>query len=46
MLMALLRDKELRNDLGAANRARAVAEFDEKQMVEAYDRLFSGQALH
>jgi glycosyltransferase involved in cell wall biosynthesis len=46
MLMALLRDNELRNDLGAANRARAVAEFDEKQMVEAYDRLFAGQALH
>jgi len=45
MLMVLLRDADLRNRLGAANQARAAAEFDEKQMVEAFDRLFAGQPL-
>jgi glycosyltransferase involved in cell wall biosynthesis len=46
MLMALLRDADLRHRLGAANQARAMAEFDEGQMVEAYDRLFADKALH
>lgn len=46
MLMAQLRDPVLRSRLGAANQARAAAEFDEQQMVDAYGRLFGGQALH
>jgi glycosyltransferase involved in cell wall biosynthesis len=45
MLMALLRDADLRRRLGAANQARAMAEFDETQMVEAYDRLFAGETI-
>lgn len=46
MLMVQLRDPEMRRRLGAANQARAAAEFDEQQMVEAYGRLFSSYALH
>jgi len=40
----LLRDAALRGRLGAANRARAEAEFDERAMVEAYRRLWLDQA--
>ncbi|MGE4062926.1 MAG: glycosyltransferase family 4 protein [Rhodospirillaceae bacterium] len=46
MMMALLRDEALRRRLGEANQARAAAEFDERQMVEAYRRLFTGGVLH
>jgi glycosyltransferase involved in cell wall biosynthesis len=46
MMMAQLRDPDLRRRLGEANQARAAAEFDERQMVEAYDRLFAGEVLH
>lgn len=46
MMMALLRDPALRARMGEANRARAAALFDERRMVEAYDRLFAGEALH
>lgn len=46
MLMALLRDGGLRERLGAANQARAMAHFDEAQMCAAYGRLFSGETLH
>jgi glycosyltransferase involved in cell wall biosynthesis len=46
-LRNLLQDQPLRARLGAANRARARAEFSIKAMVAAYDRLFgdlSGKA--
>lgn len=46
MMMALLRDDALRSRLGAANRMRAAAHYDEAQMCAAYGRLFSGEALH
>lgn len=46
MLMVQLRDSELRRLLGGANQIRAAAAFDEKQMVEAYGRLFSGNPRH
>jgi glycosyltransferase involved in cell wall biosynthesis len=41
-LHRLLDDAGLRARLGAANRARALAHFDEPRMFEAYGRLFSG----
>lgn len=46
MIMAQLRDPDLRARLGAANRARAAAEFDEQRMFDAYGSLFAGEALH
>jgi glycosyltransferase involved in cell wall biosynthesis len=42
-LSALLADPELREGLGAANRARAQAAFDEPAMMEAYGCLFEGR---
>ena len=41
-LATLLRDPQRRRMLGQANRTRACTEFDEKRMVETYDRLFAG----
>jgi len=41
-LVALAADAGLRAQIGAANRARAVAEFDEKAMVAAYRALYGG----
>ncbi len=38
---ALLADPGRRAAVGAANRARALARFDERRMAAAYDRLFS-----
>ncbi|MDE2006045.1 MAG: glycosyltransferase [Rhodospirillales bacterium] len=39
-LGALLADRDLRTRLGAANRARAEAEFDQERMIAAYGALF------
>lgn len=44
-MMALLRDAGLRERLGTANRAKAVAEFDQVAMFRAYGALFDGVAL-
>ena len=41
-LASLASDKPLRAAVGAANRARAVAEYDEETMVETYRRLYAG----
>lgn len=46
MILALLRDPDLRARLGAANQTRATAEFDEQKMFAAYGRLFAGETLH
>jgi glycosyltransferase involved in cell wall biosynthesis len=43
-IVMLGRSPDLRSAIGAANRARAAARFDEAQMVQDYDRLY-GQAL-
>lgn len=40
-LRSLAIDPALRTDLGVANRKRAVADFDEKQMIATYRRLYS-----
>ena len=42
---ALLEAPALRQNVGAANRARAEQEFDEQAMFERYRALFSGKAL-
>ncbi len=39
-LVALAEDEGLRSELGAANRERARAQFDEKQMIETYRELY------
>lgn len=41
-LAALAADPALRAQIGAANRARASAEFDEARMVAAYRRIYAG----
>lgn len=43
-IATLVRDAELRHRLGTANRAKAVAEFDQQRMVAAYAALFDGRA--
>ena len=43
-LAALLDDAELRSRVGAANRARALATFDQERMFAAYAALFDGAA--
>jgi glycosyltransferase involved in cell wall biosynthesis len=43
-LAALLDDAELRSRVGAANRARALAAFDQEKMFAAYAALFDGVA--
>ncbi|MCB2083751.1 MAG: glycosyltransferase [Sphingomonadaceae bacterium] len=40
-LEKLASDETLRLSVGAANRAKAAAEFDEKQMIETYRRLYA-----
>ena len=40
-LVALAQDPELRSELGEANRAKAVAQFDEAAMIAAYRRLYA-----
>ncbi len=40
-LSSLASDADLREKVGAANRERARAEFDEKQMIASYRRLYS-----
>ena len=42
-LAAVLADAALRTRLGAANRARAVAVYDQQVMFNAWGRLFNGQ---
>ena len=42
-LHALATNEPLRRALGAANRARAVAEFDQRAMFDAWERLYSGR---
>ena len=37
----LARDKDLRKTVGEANRAKAVAHFDEAKMIATYRRLYS-----
>jgi glycosyltransferase involved in cell wall biosynthesis len=44
-MTALLRHPGLRGRLGAANRAKAAAEFDQAAMFRAYGALFDGVAL-
>jgi glycosyltransferase involved in cell wall biosynthesis len=44
-MTALLRHPALRARLGAANRAKAAAEFDQAAMFQAYGALFDGVAL-
>lgn len=41
-IMLLLRDPALRSQVGAANRAKAVAEFDQARMLDAWRGLFDG----
>ncbi|GAB4528693.1 MAG: glycosyltransferase family 4 protein [Parvularculaceae bacterium] len=43
-LKTLIADPALRNELGRANRARVVAEFEKTTMIETYDRLFRSRA--
>lgn len=43
-IAALLDSTDLRRRIGAANRARARAEYDVDRMLATYDRLFSGVA--
>lgn len=43
-LAALAEDADLRRKIGAANRERALAEYDETAMIDAYARLY-GEAL-
>ncbi|HCS17784.1 MAG TPA: glycosyl transferase family 1, partial [Erythrobacter sp.] len=40
-LVQLAVSKELRREVGEANRARAVAQFDEAKMIATYRRLYS-----
>ena len=40
-LEKLASDETLRLSVGAANRVKAAAEFDEKQMIETYRRLYA-----
>ncbi len=40
-LVQLARDKDLRKTVGEANRAKAVAHFDEAKMIATYRRLYS-----
>ena len=40
-IAALARDADLRKAVGAANRARATAEYDEQTMVDRYRALYS-----
>jgi glycosyltransferase involved in cell wall biosynthesis len=42
-LITLLGDAELRRRVGAANRARAVRDYDQENMFEAYRALFDGR---
>ena len=42
VLLALLRDPGLRERIGAANRAKAVREFDQETMFATYAALYSG----
>jgi glycosyltransferase involved in cell wall biosynthesis len=42
-LAALLDDADLRRRIGAANRARALAMFDQERMFAAYAALFDGE---
>ena len=44
-LAALLGDAALRARIGAANRARALAAFDQERMFAAYAALFDGETL-
>jgi glycosyltransferase involved in cell wall biosynthesis len=41
-MLELLRDPELRSSIGAANRAKAVREFDQDSMFRTYGRLYAG----
>ena len=41
-LLMLLNDAPLRGRIGAANRAKAIAEFDQERMFSAYAALFDG----
>lgn len=43
-LAALVEDAGLRRNIGEANRERAIADYDEAAMIDAYDRLY-GEAL-
>jgi glycosyltransferase involved in cell wall biosynthesis len=45
-LNTLATDAVLRDRLGEANRAKAVAEYDEKRMIERYRALYSGLIGH
>jgi L-malate glycosyltransferase len=40
-LVQLAVSKDLRREVGEANRAKAVAQFDEAKMVATYRRLYS-----
>ncbi len=42
-MIRVLDDEVLHRSIGAANRARAEAEFDERVMIERYRRLFTGK---
>ena len=46
VLAALAQSKDLRRQVGEANRAKAVSEFDEAKMVAAYRRLYSSAMGH
>jgi glycosyltransferase involved in cell wall biosynthesis len=41
----LLDDAALRETAGAANRAKAERDYDERRMCDAYERLFAGEPL-
>ncbi|MCS6921955.1 MAG: glycosyltransferase family 1 protein, partial [Elioraea sp.] len=45
-ILRVLDDDGLRRRVGAANRAKAEAEFDERVMIERYRRLFAGEIGH
>ena len=45
-LRTLLLDAGLRQTVGAANRMRAVAEFDQARMFRSWGALFDGEAVH
>ncbi len=46
VLAALAQSKDLRRQVGEANRAKAVSEFDEAKMVATYRRLYSSAMGH
>ncbi len=46
VLQELVEDDELRKTIGAANRERARAQFDESRMIEAYCDLYRGVFRH